>query len=301
MTIRRVSVEAPAKVNLWLRVLAREESGFHGLETLFCAIDLCDTVEVETSPEPGVTLVVEGSVDTGPPEGNLAVVAAKLALRAMGRAGDGLRVHLRKRIPSAAGLGGGSSDAATALRAVNALYDEPLSGAELLSLGIELGSDVPFFLCGSPLALGWSRGERLLALPPLPAAPLLVAHPGEPVPTADAFHRIAERREGGYRPRARSVDLASLSSWSTVASLAENDFEPFAVERIPRLAEGLRVMREAGARIALLAGSGGSLFGVFGGEGGVEAAEEGVRGVGFTTWRGRTITRLPAPRLVTAG
>lgn len=301
MTGRRVEMEAPAKVNLWLRVLAREESGFHGLETLLCAIDLCDTVEVEACGDGGVTLTVEGAVDTGPAASNLAVRAAEMALRAMGREGEGLRIRLRKQIPSAAGLGGGSSDAAATLRAVNALYGEPLSREVLLRLGIELGSDVPFFLCGSPLALAWGRGERLLALPPLPSAPLLVAHPGEALPTAGAFARIAERRSGGYRPDARAIDLATLSAWESVAGMATNDFEPLAVERIPRVGEVLRVMRAAGARIALLAGSGASVFGVFELEDELERAEEVVRGAGLTTWRAHTLTRMPAPQAANAG
>lgn len=301
MKLERVVIEAPAKVNLWLRILAREESGFHGLETLFCAIDLCDRVEVEANVRAGVTLAVEGAVDTGPPETNLAVRAANLVLGAMGREGEGLHVRLRKRIPAAAGLGGGSSDAAATLRAVNVLYGEPLSREELLRLAIELGSDVPFFLCGSALALAWGRGERLLGLPALPAAPLLVAHPGEALPTVAAFARIAEHRAGAYQPEARAVDQAALSSWESVAGLAQNDFESFAVERIPRVAEGLRAMRAEGARIAMLAGSGACIFGMFASDGEVERAEGVVRGAGFTTWRARTLERMPAPGRASAG
>ena len=301
MTQSRVVIAAPATVNLWWRILAREASGFHGLETLFCAIDLCDHVEVEAGGAGGVTLSVEGEVDTGPVDSNLAVHAARLALGAMGREAEGVHVRLRKCIPAAAGLGGGSSDAAATLRAVNALFGDPLSREALLRLGIELGSDLPFFLCGSPLALAWSRGERLLALPPLPPAPVLVAHPGEPMPTAGAFARVAERRGGSYRPVARAVDLAALSSWKAVAELAENDFAEVALERIARLGEGLRVMRAEGARIALLAGSGACIFGVFGAEAEVGRAERGVREEGFTTWRTRTLARMPAPERVTPG
>lgn len=291
MNALRVAIDAPAKVNLWLRVLAREVSGFHGLETLLCAIDLSDRVTVARGGS-GVTLEVAGGIDTGPAEGNLAVRAARLALAALGREGDGLDIHLRKRIPSAAGLGGGSSDAAAVLRAVARLYDG-LSRDRLLQIGIELGSDVPFFLCGSPLALGWGRGERLLALPPLPPRPVLVAHPGEPMPTAAAFARLAGLRAGGYTPEARVLGLNALSAWDSVAALAANDFEQVARERIPRLPPGLDAMRAAGARIVLLAGSGASIFGVFDEPGERDAAEIALQGAGFTTWRGSTLTRMP--------
>ena len=291
MSVSCVEIDAPAKVNLWLRVLAREESGFHGLETLLCAIDVCDRVRVERVGHE-VTLEVSGAIDTGAPGQNLALRAARLALAALGRERDGLHVRLEKRIPAAAGLGGGSSDAAAVLRGVARLYGG-LPRERLLQLGIELGSDVPFFLCGSPLALAWSRGERLLALPPLPAAAVLVAHPGEPMPTAGAFARIAELRGGGYTPRARALAPAGLSTWTSVAELAENDFEPVARERIARIAAGLQAMRAAGARVALLAGSGASIFGVFDGEAERDGAEAAVRGAGFTTWRATTLTRLP--------
>ncbi|MBA2244718.1 MAG: 4-(cytidine 5'-diphospho)-2-C-methyl-D-erythritol kinase, partial [Gemmatimonadetes bacterium] len=170
-----VEVLAPAKINLWLRILAREESGYHSLETLFCAVSLADTVRISRAPE--LVFEVEGEIEVGPPERNLCVRAAERFYREMGRTPE-VRIELVKRIPSAAGLGGGSSDAAATLRALNTLHGGPMPSDMLLQMGSELGSDVPFFLCGSPLALAWGRGERLLALPPLPPRPVLIAHPG---------------------------------------------------------------------------------------------------------------------------
>ncbi|HEX2091942.1 MAG TPA: hypothetical protein VHG28_06045, partial [Longimicrobiaceae bacterium] len=183
--IAGVRVEAPAKVNLRLRILAREETGYHALETLFCAVSLADTVEVRPGGA-GIALEVRGGVDTGPPEHNLVVRAAERFYRDLGGS-PALRIELTKRIPAAAGLGGGSSDAAATLRALNLLHGEPFARAGLLQMAIGLGSDVPFFLCGSTLALGWGRGERLLALPPLPTRPVLIAHPGVAMPTGEAF------------------------------------------------------------------------------------------------------------------
>ena len=284
MTVR---VEAPAKVNLRLRVLAREASGFHSLESLFCSISLADTVEVRAG-EPGIRLRVSGGVETGPPERNLVVRAAKRFHAALGTA-PALDVALAKRIPSAAGLGGGSSDAAATLRALNALHGEPFGRAELLGMAAELGSDVPFFLCGSTLALGWGRGERLLALPALPPRPVLVAHPGVAMPTGEAFRRIAERRGDAREPEAYSFGLELLGGWPGVSALAENDFEAPALERIPVLAAAREAMQGPGALVCLLAGSGASMFAVYPSADERDEAERQVRALGLATWTARTL------------
>jgi 4-diphosphocytidyl-2-C-methyl-D-erythritol kinase len=290
---RFVEVEAPAKVNLRLAILAREESGYHGLESLFCAISLADTVRVEVTGA-GVELVVEGEVDTGPPERNLVVRAARAYYQEIGGEPE-LELTLRKRIPSAAGLGGGSSDAAATLRALNELHRGAVPADRLLQIGAELGSDVPFFLCGSPFALGWSRGERLLALPPLPPRPVLVAHPGVPVPTGAAFAAVVEARGGSYSPTAHTLGPRALEGWSGVSGLALNDFEPFAVRSVPLIGQGLAVLREGGALIALLAGSGGSIFGVFPDGSRLDDCDERLRTLGFATWRAATLERFPGP------
>ena len=290
-----VSVEAPAKVNLRLAILAREASGYHSLESLFCAISLTDLLTVRRG-DPGVALTGEGSVETGPPERNLAVRAAQSFYAALGDA-PAVAIHLAKRIPSAAGLGGGSSDAAATLRALNALHGEPFGRAALLGMAIELGSDVPFFLCGSPLALAWGRGERLLALPPLPERAVLVAHPGVAMPTPEAFAAIAARRGADAPPRAFALDAADLADWGAVARMALNDFEDVVAERIPVLHDALAAMRDSGASVALLAGSGGSVFGIFASPGARDAARERVESLGLACWSARTLAALPAPRV----
>lgn len=292
MTVR---VEAPAKVNLRLRVLAREASGFHSLESLFCSISLADTVEVRAG-EPGIRLEVSGGVETGPPERNLVVRAAERFHAALGTP-PGLDVALAKRIPSAAGLGGGSSDAAATLRALNALHGEPFGRAELLAMAAELGSDVPFFLCGSTLALGWGRGERLLALPALPARPVLVAHPGVAMPTGDAFRRIAERRGDGWEPEAFALGLELLGGWPGVSALAENDFEAPALETIPALGAAREAMQAPGALVCLLAGSGASMFAVYPSTDERDDAERRVKALGLATWTARTLAEEPPIRV----
>jgi 4-diphosphocytidyl-2-C-methyl-D-erythritol kinase len=288
-------VHAPAKINLFLRILAREEGGYHGLETLFCALSLKDTVRVSRGA-PGIRLRVEGEVDTGPPERNLCVRAADAFHAALGEP-PALDIRLEKRIPSAAGLGGGSSDGAAVLRALNVLHGEPLDAAALLRMAIGLGSDVPFFACGSPLALGWSRGERLLALPPLPSRFVIVAHPGVGMPTAEAFRRVAERRGGRYAPDARALDLDQLRDWESVAALAENDFQDVVAEAVPFIPLALSTLRQGGARVAMLAGSGSSVFGIFEDEDARNITLERMRGMRMRAWAAETLERLPAVRI----
>jgi 4-diphosphocytidyl-2-C-methyl-D-erythritol kinase len=145
-----VDVRAHAKVNLLLRVLAREDDGYHGIESIFCLLDLADTVRVERRSSPGVTIDVAGA-DCGPPAQNLAVRAASLVLEATGST-FGVHLTLTKRIPIQGGLGGGSSDAAAALIATNQLASNAVPRHELLQFAARIGSDVPFFLSGAPLA-----------------------------------------------------------------------------------------------------------------------------------------------------
>ena len=289
-----VEILAPAKVNLRLKVLEQQTSGYHSLESVFCAVSLYDRLRVRGGAGE-VELEIEGAVDVGPAEDNLVVRAARRFFLEFGGVGDGARISLTKRIPSAAGLGGGSSDAAATLLALNALHDRPFSAELLVELGAEIGSDVPFFLCGSPLALGWGRGERLLALPPLPQRHVLIAHPGVAMPTGQAFQRIAELRGGGYHPPAFVLPGETLASWEAVATVAENDFDAVATERLPSLATAKEAMLASGAEIALLAGSGASVFGVFPSSEPARATAAELEGMGLATWLAETLREMPIP------
>ncbi|MGH7474813.1 MAG: 4-(cytidine 5'-diphospho)-2-C-methyl-D-erythritol kinase [Longimicrobiales bacterium] len=259
---RGVTIEAPAKVNLWLDILAREESGYHQLESLFCALDLADRVTVEAA-EDGVQLEVDGS-DIGPAHRNLAHRAAVAFFEATAKPA-GARITLEKQIPAGAGLGGGSSDAAATLLGLNTLCGQPLDPATLFRVGSAVGSDVPFFLTGAPLALAWSRGERLLTLEPLPPRPTLVVMPPFRVDTPDAYRRLDEARGRARRGRPGLPPLgpASLSDWDAIAELARNEFEPIIFRRHPLLAELLDRLGAHGARIARMTGSGSAVFGIF--------------------------------------
>lgn len=289
-----VRIVAPAKANLFLRVLAREASGFHGLETLFCALSLADDVDVRLQPGRGVSLHVEGEVDTGPPSENLAVRAAEAFLAAAGieRSVD---ITLRKRIPAGGGLGGGSSDAAAVLRALGHLLPGAVLHEDMLRIGGRLGSDVPFFVSGAPLALAWGRGDRILTLPALPARPVLIVHPGAPMPTGRAYGMLAESRRDRPEPGARAIDLAVLSTWHGAARLAHNDFEPVVTEAIPSLARIRSATVQGGADIALLAGSGSSYLAFFEEAAARDRVLEALRQKGVAAWPAATLDRIPAP------
>src|SRR5437867_9193983 len=169
-----VRIAAHAKINLFLRILAREATGFHQIETAFALLELADELHVSRTAS-GVTLEVSGP-DLGPADENLAVRAARAVLDATGNR-FGVAITLTKRIPVRAGLGGGSSDGAAALHAVNALAGNAVPRHEVLHFAARLGADVPFFASGAPLAVAWSRGERQFRSPAPPPLPALIALP----------------------------------------------------------------------------------------------------------------------------
>jgi len=257
-----VRVDAYAKLNLLLRVLAREADGYHGIETLFALIDLHDTVVAERREGHEVTLDVDGSDDLGPVEQNLAVRAARRVLDATGRH-FGVHLRLTKRIPVQAGLGGGSSDAAAALIAVNHLADDAVPRHELLQFGAALGADVPFLVTGAPLALGWGHGERLLRLPPLPAAPALLLTPAVGVGTAEAYGWVDTARHSAGRRGALALDLDSLASWGSIGRMAGNDFESVVFGKLPAVRAAFEALVGTRPLVCRMTGSGSTLFAIY--------------------------------------
>ncbi len=256
-----IELKAHAKLNLLLRVLAREDDGYHGIETLFCLLDLADTVRVERREPRGVTLEVTGA-DCGPADENLAVRAAKLVLAATG---DRFGVHLAltKRIPVQGGLGGGSSDAAAALVATNRLAGDAVPRHELLQFAGKLGSDIPFFLSGAPLALGWGHGERMLRLPSLPAAPALLLLPSIGVSTPEAYRMVDLARNGIGRRGSVAMDLDALSAWGSVARMGGNDFEFALFGKHPALKRGFEALAATQPLLCRMSGSGSTLFAIY--------------------------------------
>ncbi len=278
-------VAAQAKINLVLHVLARETSGYHSIETVFQRLELADDVAVRVTT--GRSLDCSGpampAAGLGPTEQNLAFRAAVAYADATGWPG-GFAIELVKHIPAGAGLGGGSSDAGAVLRALDALAPRPLR-SELSTLAVGLGADVPFMAIDHPIALAWGRGERLLPLSALESRPTVILTPDFPIATADAYRWLASDR-GDYVPLSRLIDPVALESWGGVATIASNDFQGVVAERHPVIEELVGAQRAAGARVALLAGSGSSVFGIFDSASTADAlARRALDGVGAVVTR----------------
>lgn len=294
---RVARVVAQAKLNLLLRIHAREASGFHGLETLFCRLALGDDVEVRALDSGARTLDVAGA-DTGRVEANLAWRAA-LAFQSRAAWPAGFAIRIEKRVPVGGGLGGGSADAGAVLRALNALAPRPLPEAELLSLALPLGSDVPFLTSTAPLALAWSRGERMLALPALPSRRTVLATFAEGVATPDAYRWLAESR-ADWAPAPVMIDPRRLASWEGVQAHAVNDFEPVVFAHRPELGQVRSALagdpraRDADAAeasaVTLMSGSGATLFRIDDGEPTLGALAARVKHVASVAWLLETST-----------
>jgi 4-diphosphocytidyl-2-C-methyl-D-erythritol kinase len=257
-------LRAQAKVNLFLRVLAREEDGYHSIETMFTRLDLADEVTVRVVPG-ARTLDCAGpmlpAAGLGAVEDNLVWRAATLYARETGWP-SGFAIELVKHIPAGAGLGGGSADAAAVLRVLDHLAPHPL-GSRVMELAGLLGADVPFLASGYPTALAWGRGDRLLGLPALPRRRAELVLSTTPVPTANAYRWLDELRGGGGgRSHPRALDPAQLTDWSALRALAQNDFEEAVFPRFPELARARTALLDRGAELVLLSGSGGTVFGI---------------------------------------
>ncbi|MEK6650032.1 MAG: 4-(cytidine 5'-diphospho)-2-C-methyl-D-erythritol kinase, partial [Bacteroidota bacterium] len=248
-----------AKVNLGLEILRKRPDGYHDLETIFYRIGLKDEIEVQETP---AALSMECDSPTLPigPE-NLCIRAAE-ALRKETGERRGAHIVLRKRIPTGSGLGGGSSDAAAVLVAVNELWKCGSSLDTLRRIAATVGSDVPSFLSG-PLTFGSGRGEILEDLPPRFPYWLVCVTPPLSVSTSWAYGhlRIPIRTD---RRSLRDRFLHALPQIEALAEVLSNDFEPIVFPAHPKVGETQHTLREAGCRIAHMSGSGSSVFGLTG-------------------------------------
>jgi 4-diphosphocytidyl-2-C-methyl-D-erythritol kinase len=258
-----IGLAAPAKLNLHLRVLGRRADGYHEIESLFVRLDLRDDVEIESGP-PGLRFEATGEFEVPSGDENLCVAAARLFYDRIG-AEPGVDIRLVKRIPVAAGLGGGSSDAASVLHGLNELSGRPLEAGALADLGARIGSDVPFFLLEDSFALVRGRGEVVLALPALPRRPVVIVVPDFGVSARDAYAWFGEAAGDGCGHEAPE-GLAigdELSEWGPIAAQSSNELQAGVFSRHPMLAVAKRALADTGAFMALLCGSGSCVAGVY--------------------------------------
>ena len=259
-------VAAQAKINLRLRILAREASGYHQLETLFLRLALSDDVLVRATGG-ARSLDVAGDVDArmlGATERNLAWRAADAYAASTGWPA-GFAIELTKRIPVGAGLGGGSANAGAVLRVLDAMAPHPIGEPALLAIAARLGADVAFLASERAYALAWGRGERLIDLHPPDEREVLLVMPPFGINTAEAYGWLAAARDAGNAavPDATGVlDAHALSDWTTITRVATNEFEPVVAARHPMIESVLTHLRELGCAPAMMSGSGSTLFGV---------------------------------------
>lgn len=256
---------AYAKINIGLRILARRPDGYHDIETFFHRIDLFDDITFEPAES---IIVATDSPDIPADASNICHKAAML-IREHLEITKGVRITITKRIPVGAGLGGGSSDAATVLRKLPDFWDQRIERETASSFALQLGSDVPFFLHNQS-AVGRGRGEILDFVPLEIPYHILVCNPGVHISTAWAYQQV--------RPRARNATTSlvedlqkAMKNPQLLATRIGNDFEEALFPHVPRVRELKQQMLQGGALLALMSGSGSSVFGF------LDSAEKAAR------------------------
>jgi len=273
MRQNRLSLKAPAKINLFLKVLGRRPDGYHLLETCMHKVSLYDEIELISCAE-GIRLHCFGGGGIPENRDNLVCRAAELFFQATQgrRCGTdcGVTIGLTKRIPVAAGLGGGSSDAAATLLGLNELFACGCSADELIALGLRLGADVPFFLADAPAALATGIGEVLQPVAPLHGYSVLMVNPGFPVSTRWVYQSFSLTKKGNANKleslkegivEGCALDFPVLAGSPPMVLL--NDLETVTVAKYPELARLRDKLLHNGASAALMSGSGPTVFGLF--------------------------------------
>jgi len=260
---QQLQLYPPAKVNLILRVGERLSNGYHALWSLMQTVGLTDelTIRIDSSFT-GIRFEC-ADLELSQAADNLVYQAADLVLQETGSP-VGIKISLRKHIPVAAGLGGGSSDAAATIMGLNRALGCGWSLSKMIALGQKLGSDVPFFFA-APTAVIQGVGERISPVILSGDRWILLVNPGFPIHTKSAYQRLDEVRGAGYQPSNHFPDLDGTDplSWGDVAPLLKNDFEDILLDDYPELAHIKTALLTAGAEAALVSGSGATVFGIF--------------------------------------
>ena len=257
--MENVTILGHAKINLTLDILGTRPDGFHEVAMVMQAVELADTLHLTKTAEPGVQLTIDVPWLKAD-ERNLAVRAARLMQKTFAdRIAGGVAIELEKRIPMAAGLAGGSADAAAVLHGMNELYGLGASDEELCVLGAELGSDIPFTLLGGTM-LATGRGEVLERLPDFPETYVVLAKPHISVSTAWAYQAYDENPATEHPDNAAMVRAIEAGDRTAAAALLNNVLERVTIKRYERLAAIKRDMVAAGALASLMSGSGPTLF-----------------------------------------
>jgi len=261
---------APAKLNLYLHVTGRRADGYHLLDSLVAFADIGDRLSAVAAPRLSLDLAGPFAADLAheEPAKNLVWRAALALASRLGRPAEAA-LTLEKNLPVASGVGGGSSDAAAALKALTALWQAPLDEAALCALAAELGADVPVCVIARPSFFG-SIGETIDAAPPLPPAPVVLVNPGVALPTAAVF----QARTGAFSAPARFASPpATVSELALLLAERRNDLTDAALGLVPEIGDVLeRLAGQPGALVARMSGSGATCFALFATREAAEAA-----------------------------
>ncbi len=254
----KIEIKAPAKVNTLLRVIGRRPNGYHDLEMVMVPLSLADELTLTSIPS-GIEISIDGQKDDGMiGEKNLAYRAASAIKEAAGIK-DGVKIDLKKNVPVAAGLGGGSSDAASVLIGLNQLWDIGWEPKRLAELGVRLGADVPFF-CYQSAAFVEGIGDIVTPYMSFPKVSFLLINPNFAVSTPWVYKQIDLRlTQKGSDARVRP----QFQAFSDVLSNLHNDLEAVTIEAFSEIARIKDMMLKLGAAGALMSGSGPTVFGVF--------------------------------------
>ena len=260
----RLEKKSPCKVNLLLNILGKRPDGFHELETVMQPVNLCDELQFERSSH-GVQLSCNEK--TLPVDSKNLVHRAATRFLEAAKISGGVKIHLEKKIPMAAGLGGGSGNAATTLLALNELFGQPLALSQLDEIAATLGSDVPFFLYNQP-ALAVGRGEKVTSLEKFPALDgkaFFLIHPGFGIATPWAYQTLAKFPEAlnGQKGRAeRLITKLRTADLRAASNEFYNSLEAPALDKFPVLELFQEFLLEEGALAALMSGSGSTTFAI---------------------------------------
>lgn len=266
---------AYAKVNLTLDVLCKRADGYHDLQSVMQSISLCDDIYIDVGTELPWSLFCSDA-DIPCDSRNLAWKAAKVFCDAMRIDPNGLQIRITKRIPSQAGLGGGSSDAAAVLRALNKHFKTSLSSFALAELGALVGSDVPFcVLCGTAMAEG--RGERLRRLPNLPACTFVVCKPDFPVSTPELFRKLDQAVISRRPNNAVMENGLNSGSIAEIAKEVFNVFDPVVSADHPEIDHIKAICASCGALAQQMSGSGSAVFAIMPSEKAAQAAYDQLK------------------------
>lgn len=267
------TVKANAKINLTLDILNKRADGYHEVAMVMQAVGLFDTIHL-TQAAAGIALRLD-TRELPTDEGNLAFRAARVFLDAY-HISDGVRIEIEKRIPIAAGLAGGSTDAAGVLRGLNALFAVGATADDLAALGARLGSDVPFCVYGGTMAAA-GRGEILTLLPTVTKAWAVLAKPPVAVSTAWAYGAFDRGKPPRAPQTAAMIDAVKSGDLERIAAVLSNDLERVTQKEYPVIGEYKRILRENGALSSLMTGSGPTVYALAKTEREAERAAEAIR------------------------